>query len=324
MQKSKDEEIKKIANSLAAQLESDIVSFNGEISQNSCHLFKQQCLKNRSHKNVFLILVTPGGDPDAAFKIARVLQEKYDRISIFITGWCKSAGTLVALSANELYIGDYGEMGPLDIQIAKKDEIAEMGSGLTVDAALKSLETTASKMFINLVLSIRRDTGGMVLTRTASELAATMVTKLLEPIYSQIDPLRIGENSRAMNITKNYGTRLARKSGNLISPKTLDFLVSSYPDHGFVIDRQEAKALFKNVPQPTEPMIGLADLMGDAALVPQNIAGDGKAKIEYLSTGASGVPRSMDNVEQKSAGAGKRPRAAPQGRNGKPAGSAGV
>jgi len=71
------------------------------------------------------------------------------------------------------------------------------------------------------LVTIRRDTGGSITTRTAAELASTMVVKLLDPIYRQIDPMKIGENSRAMNITKSYGTRLSIKSGILKGQQSL-------------------------------------------------------------------------------------------------------
>jgi ClpP class serine protease len=40
-----------------------------------------------------------------------------------VSGYCKSAGTLIALGANELAFGEHGELGPLDVQIAKRDEV---------------------------------------------------------------------------------------------------------------------------------------------------------------------------------------------------------
>lgn len=256
---------------LAAAIDSDVIFYNGEVSRSACQKFVSLLQGRARRASVLLILVTPGGDPDAAFKIGRLLQTKYaTQVSVFIPGWCKSAGTLIALAASHLFIGDNGELGPLDIQIAKSDELLELGSGLTVDAAMKTLEATAAKMFINLLYSIRRDTQGMITTRTASELASNMTAKLLDPIYRQIDPMKIGENSRAMNITSQYGRRLANVSGILKNPRSLEYLVSSYPDHGFVIDRREATGLFTSVKEPSTEMSVVAEALGDAGLVPQS------------------------------------------------------
>lgn len=296
----------------------DIVFFNGEISQTSSGDFIQSVLSRKRRENLLLVLVTPGGDPDAAFKIGRAMQAHYADSFVYISGWCKSAGTLVAIAANRLFIGARGELGPLDIQIAKTDEIAEMGSGLTVDAAMKTLEVTASRMFINTLFRIRQETGGMIMTRTASELAASMVTKMLEPIFSQIDPLKIGENSRAMNITKAYGARLNDHSKNLVNARSLDYLVSAYPDHGFVIDLEEARALFKRVDRPTDEMALLAEAAGKAALVPENRPHDGKARIEYINSELGPPPRrTKSDGEPNSTPAAKKSRPAKKRANGR-------
>jgi len=305
------------AQNVCQALNADVLFFNGEVSQASCRKLIMAGSKRQKFENVFLVLVTPGGDPDAAYKIGRSLQARYKRIAVFIPGWCKSAGTLIAIAANELYVGDHGELGPLDIQLAKADEILEMGSGLAVDAAMKTLEATASKMFLNILLSIRRDTQGMITTRTASDIASTMVSRLLEPIYRQIDPMKIGENSRAMNITRNYGSRLAETSGSLRT-RSLDYLVAAYPDHGFVIDRKEATGLFTRVNSPTAAMDRLADALGEAALTPQQrLSGDGSAYIAYLSAEHVSSNRSATDATTGNAPRPKRSGATKRAGNGK-------
>jgi hypothetical protein len=56
--------------------------------------------------------------------------------------------------------------------------------------------------------------------------------------------LRLGVARRAIQIGLAYGNRL--KSEN-VKPRTVDRLVNDYPAHGFVIDQNEAKELFKQV-----------------------------------------------------------------------------
>ena len=310
--------IKAAAEAVAKAEQADVLLFNGDIQPDCAHSFLDKLRPRKRAKKVILLLVTPGGDPDAAFKIGRTLQNLYERVVIFVPGWCKSAGTLIALAAHELIISDEGELGPLDIQIAKADEIMELGSGLTVDAAMKSLEATASKMVLNLMVSIRRDTGGSITTRTAADLAAKMVTGLLEPIYRQIDPLKIGENSRAMNITKGYGARLNLASRNLRNSQSLDFLVSAYPDHSFVIDRTEAKLLFIRVSEPNELLTSLMDAMEKDALLPTQQGGS--PTIRYLSGELPQKPRS-DTPDAKP---GPTPRIRPRPRPGRARGNGGA
>ena len=47
-----------------------------------------------------------------------------------IPRYCKSAGTLIALGASALYMDDRSELGPLDMQVTRGDEIGAMRSGL--------------------------------------------------------------------------------------------------------------------------------------------------------------------------------------------------
>lgn len=301
------------ANRLAAAEDADILVFNGDIEPSGARAFSTALSKRKRSKNLILVLTTPGGDPNAAFKIGRTIQNCYDKVTIFVPGWCKSAGTLVAIAANRLIVGEKGELGPLDIQIAKSDEIMELGSGLTVDASMKALEQTAQKMFINLLIGIRRDTGGGLTTKTAADIASRMVTGLLEPVFRQIDPIKIGENSRAMNITKGYGNRLNLRSQNLRSPGSLDFLVSAYPDHSFVIDRHEATLLFKCVEEPNEMFTHLEDAMGIEAHIPSpSLAGkDGLPYIKFLSNERVNHGRSEENAPGKKASGTRKSRLRP-------------
>ncbi len=71
-------------------------------------------------------------DADVAYRIARCLQHRYERITAVISGQCKSAGTLLAIGAHELAFSDHGELGPLDVQLRKADDMWAATSGLTV------------------------------------------------------------------------------------------------------------------------------------------------------------------------------------------------
>lgn len=82
---------------------------------------------------------------------------------------------------------------------------------------------------------------------------------VVAPLYSQIDPNRIGEMQRAIKIAQEYGVRLAKVGKNL-KDGALDKLVVDYPSHSFVIDRKEARELFTSV----EPMTTTEAQMVDA------------------------------------------------------------
>jgi len=209
---------------------------------------KKEAGNNRSDK-VFFVLATYGGNPDAGYRIARALGHYYPAgVIVYIPDMCKSAGTLIALGSSELVISDRGELGPLDVQFAKKEELFEMSSGLDIVKSLKVLEDEVGAAFKDYLIDLRLNGIG---TKMAAKLASRMAVNLMSPITGQIDPIRLGEHQRALLIALAYGKRLCKKFEN-ISPDDIDRLTMSYPSHGFVIDRKEASELFANVRAPSE------------------------------------------------------------------------
>src|SRR5262249_42747467 len=156
---------------------------------------------------------------------------------------CKSAGTLMALGADELAFGAEGELGPLDIQLTKPDEIFVLGSGLDVLQAVSMISDTAYEKFEQSMIKLGARSGGAISTKMAADVAGRLATRLFEPIAAQVDPLRLGEVQRAIRIATAYGERLSSKHDN-VRPKALDQLIHGYPSHGFVIDMEEAQDLF--------------------------------------------------------------------------------
>ena len=254
----------------AASLESeaDVVLLNGDIERGVDNQFILQVRKRKKNKNLLLLIVTPGGDADAAYRIARCAQDNYEKFSVFVPGYCKSAGTLCVLGANDIIMSAQGELGPLDVQVYKRDELGEMSSGLVIGEALGKLQQHAFAMFESYFLAIKEKSGGQVTLKTATETASKMVIGLFQPIYCQIDPSALGDIERSMTIASDYGERLKLRSGNFNS-STLDKLVRTYSSHGFVIDKREAESLFSSVSEPTETQETLARLLAPASRVPQ-------------------------------------------------------
>ena len=106
----KSADLKTAGNNLAAALDADILFFGGAIEWDSSLDLVKKCRERNRKTNVCLILVTTGGDANAAFRIARCLQQKYAEFNLFTPGWCKSAGTLIASGAHKIYMGDLGEL----------------------------------------------------------------------------------------------------------------------------------------------------------------------------------------------------------------------
>lgn len=228
----------------------DIYRYAGQIRMNGYEAFCD-AMENRPDKSAdraLLIIGTPGGDPDAGFRIARALQHTYPKegFDALVPRYCKSAGTLVLLGAKKLYMADRSELGPLDIQIKKGDELFGRNSGLDINQAVDFLKDEAVSTFSAYMYKLVRQ--GLS-TKVATDIATKLVNGLFNPIAAQIEPLRLAEMQRATTVTYAYGNRLADVGGN-VAPGGLETLVGGYPSHGFVIDRREARAIFKVVESP--------------------------------------------------------------------------
>jgi len=245
------EMIMSLSEAISQENDCDIYFYNGNIQRGDDLEFIQLVHKNRQRKNASLILVTMGGDPDAAYKMARYIQNNYEQFTLIVPGMCKSAGTLIAVGAHCVAFAAYGELGPIDIQTYKIDNLAERQSGLTITESLEHLSRTAIITHGRVFGAIMDDTQAIISFKTAAEASAQLVTGLFAPIFSQIDPMEVGEKSRSMRIASDYGRRLNAQSKNLQSG-ALENLTQTYPSHSFVIDLQEAQGLFENVRKLSE------------------------------------------------------------------------
>ena len=194
-----------------------------------------------------VFLTTDGGDPNGGYRAARCLRHHYKHVRLVVPSFCKSAGTLIAIAADELVIGDLGELGPLDIQVRKGSELQERSSGLDIMQAVQAVTFQTQDAFHRIMVGTR-NLG--LSTRLCAEFAATVASGIAAPLIGQIDPIRLGEMQRATRVAFEYGQRLNEYAYNL-KDDALERLISAYPAHGFVIDRKEAGELFRRVYAPT-------------------------------------------------------------------------
>ncbi len=63
------------------------------------------------------VIHTPGGLVLAAMQIARALRTHKAKVTVYVPVFAMSGGTLIALAANEIVLGEFSVLGPIDPQI---------------------------------------------------------------------------------------------------------------------------------------------------------------------------------------------------------------
>jgi hypothetical protein len=261
-------ELSSAVNQYLDQQDADGFLYSGPINRDSAdRLVKlvDSCTERR--KNACLFITTFGGDPNAAYRIGRSFKKNYKdgNVIAIIGGYCKSAGTLLVLCATELAFGCFGELGPLDTQIDKPNEIIGADSGLDLFQGLAQITDASFESFEQQMVGIIRHSSGAITTKVAAEIASSLTVGLFSPISAQVDPLRLGIARRATQIGQVYGTRLAGKN---VKAGTVEKLVREYPAHGFVIDQEEAKELFNTVRGFNEGEIAIFENIDQVLRIP--------------------------------------------------------
>lgn len=222
--------------------------------------------KNKLKPNAIVLLTTYGGLAEVSYRIGRALRRSYGGpgrcLTVFVHTKCKSAGTLLTIGADHLVMSDLAELGPLDVQLRKPDEIGDVISGLTPVHALEFLQEQTYDTFEYHFFELIKRSRGQVTTKTAFSVAGKMASELFQPIYAQLDPTRLGEYHRDMLVALEYGKRL--NAGNMrLGTASLRKLTHGYPSHDFLIGREEAETLFVHVRPPSENETTLAGALVD-------------------------------------------------------------
>jgi hypothetical protein len=168
-------------------------------------------------KKLFLLLHTNGGKVEPAYLISKCCKISAPKFVVAVPRLAKSAGTLIALGADEIHMGIISELGPIDPQIG---DYPALGLG----SAVEHIATLCKK----------------------HPEAVEMLAKYLA---SRLNLHDLGYSERVSASAVQYAVRLlggkhfpASQSAEQVARK----FVYEYQDHGFVIDRDEAASILGN------------------------------------------------------------------------------
>jgi hypothetical protein len=196
---------------------------------------------------------TRGGSPYVAYRAMTHLQHMYQgrKIEFVVPDAAMSAGTLMCLGGDVIYMHEGSCLGPLDLQVEHPSD-GERISSLDIQQAsyriLSLTQLVAAQMFDQ-----ARGTFGLTKT-DAAKVSYNSAVKLFTPLVDKIDPYHLQEGFRSGPISEKYARFLLTRSINDAETlaKIAKTLSESYQTHGYAITKDEAEYLGLNVQKLTD------------------------------------------------------------------------
>ncbi len=196
-------------------------------------------------KHLTLLLESPGGSIEDAFWIAATLRRRCSKLDVAVVGSAKSAATLIALSADRILFGKFGELGPLDAQVTDLSGGARRKSPLETMRGLDFLRDYYLETF-TLVMDILFNEF-TIDNAHALEQISNVLSPMATPLYQLVDYRELGDALRILSISEAYAHEVMRRWNPVSDPESRERIVRrlvwEYPYHGHIIDFTEARAV---------------------------------------------------------------------------------
>lgn len=193
-------------------------------------------------KTLEILIHSTGGHANVAYRLAQYFRRHCKQLNILVPIMAKSAATLLSLNADNIYMGEFAELGPLDTQL--KDDLDRGGGYFSPLDEFRSVEFLREYAAGILdYLSFTLEERGMS-TKQALQEAMPGVIGMMRPLYGQIEPSKLGSYRRALAEGEEYAKRLLSSwMDNEEAEELAQKMVWSYPAHDFVIDYEEANSI---------------------------------------------------------------------------------
>lgn len=178
-------------------------------------------------KKLDLLLQSPGGILEAAYKFFRICKEYSKEFNVIVPLSAKSAATTICLGANEIVMTTISELGPVDpiIQHPSKPEIR--------------VPARAIKEYIDFISNTSEN--------------STIDPSLKETLNKSLDAYLIGSYEMALNNSKEIIEKILKENTRTglnkeqIKKVTIE-LTEKHASHAYPIDRKELQEYgFKNI-----------------------------------------------------------------------------
>ena len=186
----------------------------------------EDLLRTLDSKVGYLMVTSPGGDPNAAEKMLIMCRGRFtDGFFVVVPNYAKSAATMIALGGDKVLMGYLAELGPIDPQLQLSPLL---GPSLPARSFIDGLE--------NIRMKVKKE-GDPV--------------QMYLPMLSQIRPEIIAICQSAIEDSRSFAEKWLKRYMLKGDPKQAERVAEwlstgeKYKSHGKVIDFQEAKDILK-------------------------------------------------------------------------------
>lgn len=197
--------------------------------------------KFRNIDTLEILIHSPGGHTDVAYQMAKFFRSHCKVLNAIVPLYAKSAATALCLNVDNIFMGEFAELGPLDVQV--EDELERGKRSFPPLNEFKSMEFLKEHAteYLDFFTGLLVERGLSV--KQALHEAIPGVVGVMSPLYAHIDPSKLGSYRRMLAEGEEYAKRLLESAHHPDVADLVQQLVWEYPSHDFVIDRDEAMAI---------------------------------------------------------------------------------
>lgn len=202
--------------------------------------------RQKASKRLILILNTVGGYPDVAYRTMRHLNTIYEEIIAVVPDFAMSAGTLMSVGADKIYMKQGSSLGPLDLQVPHPTDGGQISTLDIREAAYDIFGLTATitkQLYEQNYFDLKIGKGN------AAKLAHETAVSLLSPMVDKIDPYHLHASYRNAVIGQKYARILLMsrmmKDNQSQAIETSKILAENYETHSYAITFDEAVNFLK-------------------------------------------------------------------------------
>ena len=237
-------------------------------------------------KQLDVFLYTVGGDIVSAFRLVGLLREYCERLAILVPFRCQSAGTLMALGADEICMVAEGQLSPVD-----------PSTNGPYNPLLQGVAVAPGMPLPTIPVSVEEVVGFFSLAREIAKIEGEAgQVDVFQRLTNDVRPMALGQVFRARSQIRMLSKKLLQMHmdhDNAAIDAIVKSLTEELHSHDYLITRREAKSLGMKIMEPA------SDLDGAILALFQSYESDLKLREPFNPLGVLGAQAQViENIDR--------------------------